>query len=115
MKNIFALLFSLLIYHIVIGQHLNDTLSEKVNSIQLVEVSCGECNFHMKGKSCDLAVRIDGHTYFVDGAKIDDFGNAHSVDGFCSAIRKAYVKGTVVNDRFKADYFKLVPVNDSIK
>jgi hypothetical protein len=25
---------------------------------QIVEVSCGECQFGMKGKGCDIAIRI---------------------------------------------------------
>ncbi|WP_281237960.1 MULTISPECIES: DUF6370 family protein [Flavobacterium] len=80
----------------------------KVNT-QIVEVSCGECNFGMKGKSCDLAVRIDGKTYFVDGTKIDDHGDAHAKDGFCEVIRKAEVTGEIINNRFQATTFILLP------
>lgn len=75
----------------------------------LVEASCGECNFGLKGKSCDLAVRINGKAYFVDGTTIDEHGDAHAKDGFCQAIRKAEVKGKLVKGRFKATYFKLLP------
>ena len=52
---------------------------------------------------------IDGKAYFVDGTKIDDHGDAHAEDGFCEAIRKAEVQGKVVDGRFKATYFKLLP------
>jgi hypothetical protein len=76
---------------------------------QIVEVSCGECQFGLKGKSCDLAVRIDGKAYFVDGTKIDDHGDAHAKDGFCEAIRKAEVTGTIVDNRFKVTSFTLLP------
>jgi uncharacterized protein DUF6370 len=76
---------------------------------QIVEVSCGECKFGMEGKGCDLAVRIDGKSYFVDGTKIDQHGDAHAEDGFCSAIRQAEVTGEVINGRFKATSFKLLP------
>ncbi|MBC5840021.1 hypothetical protein H8R23_01260 [Flavobacterium sp. F-380] len=76
---------------------------------QVVEASCGQCQFKMEGKSCDLAVRIDGKTYFVDGTSIDSHGNAHAADGFCAAIRKAEVSGSIVNDRFIATDFKLLP------
>jgi len=75
----------------------------------IVEASCGECNFGLKGKSCDLAVRINGKAYFVDGTSIDEHGDSHSKDGFCQAIRKAEVKGKIVKGRFKATYFKLLP------
>src|SRR5436190_13658697 len=77
--------------------------------ITVVEASCGECKFHLKGKGCDLAVRIDGKAYFVDGTSIDDHGDAHADDGFCLSIRKAEVQGEIVNNRFKATYFKLLP------
>lgn len=76
--------------------------------IQVVEASCGECQFHMAGKGCELAVRIDGKDYFVDGTTIDEHGDAHGKEGFCEAIRKAEVQGEVVNNRFKVTYFKLV-------
>ncbi|MGV3546057.1 MAG: DUF6370 family protein [Pedobacter sp.] len=72
-----------------------------------VEIACGECMFKMPGKGCDLAVRIDGVAYFVDGRKIDDFGDAHADDGFCNAIRKATVTGEIVDGRFKAKSIQL--------
>ena len=75
---------------------------------QIVETACGECQFGMKGKSCDLAVRIDGKPYFVDGTTIDEHGDAHAEDGFCNKIRKASVTGKVVNDRFQATSFTLI-------
>ena len=75
----------------------------------IVEASCGQCQFKIKGGGCDLAVRFDGKGYFVDGTKIDEHGDAHAADGFCEAIRKAEVQGEVVNNRFVATYFKLVP------
>jgi hypothetical protein len=39
-------------------------------------------NVNLKGYACDLAVRIDGKTYFVDGTSIDSHGDAHAEDGF---------------------------------
>lgn len=84
--------------------------SAKAETKQIVEAACGECQFKMPGKGCDLAVRIDGKGYFVDGTKIDQHGDAHDSDGFCNAIRKAEVTGTIVNERFVATSFKLLPV-----
>jgi hypothetical protein len=44
----------------------------------VAEVSCGQCQFnHTDQKGCDLAVKIDGKAYFVDGVQIYDFGDAH--------------------------------------
>ena len=86
---------------------------DSTKKIQVCEASCGECQFHLEGKGCQLAVRINGKAYFVDGTTIDDHGDAHATDGFCEAIRKAEVQGEVINGRFKATYFKLIkPVKE---
>lgn len=78
---------------------------------QIVEAACGQCQFGMRDKSgCDLAVRIDGKSYFVDGTDIHKHGDAHAADGFCSAVRKAEVVGEIKEDRFVASSFKLLPV-----
>lgn len=95
-----ALFFSLFIF----GQN-----KEEKTPKQIVEASCGQCQFGMKGQDCDLAVRIDGKSYFVDGTHIDKHGDAHAADGFCAAVRKAEVIGEVVENRFKVTYFKLLP------
>ena len=72
---------------------------------RIVEAACGECQFGMPGKGCDLAVRMDGQSYFVDGAGIDD----HAQDGLCNAVRKARVAGEVRDGRFMAKAFELLP------
>ena len=88
------------------------TDSPKGNNIsinQVVEAACGQCQFKMTEKSgCDLAVKIDGKSYFVDGTTIHDHGDAHADDGFCEAIRQANVKGEIIDGRFKAETFTLV-------
>ena len=76
--------------------------------ILIAEVSCGECQFKMAGKSCDLAVRINGKCYFVDGTTIDEHGDAHANDGFCESIKKAELQGEIKADRFKVSYFKII-------
>ena len=83
--------------------------SNKQNT-QLAEVSCGQCQFGLTSQEgCDLAVRIDGKAYFVDGAKIDDFGDAHNEHkGFCEVIRKGNVTGAIVDNRFKVESIKLI-------
>ncbi|TGD57725.1 DUF6370 family protein [Flavobacterium humi] len=81
---------------------------EKKEKTQIVEASCGQCQFGMKADGCSLAVRIDGKPYFVDGTSLDQHGDAHAQDGFCNAIRKAEVSGKIVNDRFVVSSFHLV-------
>lgn len=83
--------------------------------VQVVEASCGQCNFNMEGDGCQLAVRINGKPYWVDGTSIDQHGDAHDKDGFCNKIRKAEVQGIVTNGRFMASYFKLLPANGAKK
>ena len=100
-------LFTLFLFASTLSLQAQETKSNPKQTI--VEVSCGECNFGLKGKSCDLAVRINGKAYFVDGTSIDEHGDAHAKDGFCQAIRKAEVSGKVVKRRFKVSYFKLLP------
>ncbi len=75
----------------------------------VVEASCGQCHFGLKKKGCDLAIRYQGKAYFVEGVKIDDFGDAHANDGFCMALRQARVTGVIVGDTAKIKSFKLLP------
>ncbi len=84
--------------------------SQKEEKKVLAEVSCGQCQFDLKSQDgCDLAIRIDNKAYFVDGAHIDDFGDAHDLEtGFCEVVRKAKVVGQVENDRFKATSVELI-------
>ena len=76
---------------------------------QIVESSCGQCQFGMEGNGCDLAVRIDGESYYVDGAMLDDHGDAHGDDGMCNCVRQAKVSGEVADGRFTATSFELLP------
>jgi len=89
-----------------------ETDSPKGNNISInrvVEAGCGQCQFRMTEKSgCDLAVKINGISYFVDGTTIHDHGDEHADDGFCRAIRQAKVKGEIIDGRFKAESFTLV-------
>ena len=89
-----------------------NTESPKGNNLsinQVVEAACGQCQFGITGKAgCDLAVRIDGKSYFVDGTSIHDHGDAHADDGFCEAIRQAEVKGEIIDGRFKAETFTII-------
>jgi hypothetical protein len=110
MKTFFVCLASMLFFSGTFGQK-TETISKTPDSnkkLFVAEAACGECQFKMKGDDCDLAVRINGKTYFVDGTKIDDHGDAHAKDGFCNAVRKAEVQGEIVGNRFKATYFKLL-------
>jgi len=88
------------------------TESPKGNNMsinQVVDAACGQCQFKMTEKSgCDLVVKIDGKSYFVDGTTIHDHGDAHADDGFCRAIRQVEVKGEIIDGRFKAESFTLV-------
>ncbi len=76
----------------------------------VVDAACGECLFGLPGKGCDLAVRVDGLSYYVDGVDMDSLGDAHAKDGMCEVIRKAKVTGEVRNGRFMASTFELLPV-----
>ncbi|MBS1742272.1 MAG: hypothetical protein JST81_04495 [Bacteroidetes bacterium] len=113
MKKILSLVL-LLIFSVALHaqqKHPDISKPDPSKKIETVEASCGKCQFHLKGKSCELAVRINGKSYYVDGADINSFGDAHSKDGFCESVRKAEVQGKIVNGRYKVSYFKLLPSN----
>lgn len=111
MKNIFLTLF---LFICIATNAQESSISEQAKQkpkTQIVEASCGQCQFGMKDKKgCDLAVRIDGKSYFVEGTKLDSHGDAHAADGFCSAVRKAEVVGEIKDNKFIASSFKLLPV-----
>jgi hypothetical protein len=102
---LFALLF---ISSFSFGQNPPKKTLDPNKKILIVEASCGQCQLKMAGKGCTLAVRINGKSYFVDKAKIDDFGDAHAKEGFCNAIRKAKVQGEIVGDKFVVSYFEII-------
>jgi len=83
---------------------------KKEETSQVVDAACGQCQFGLTTqKGCDLAVKIDGKAYFVDGTKIDDHGDAHNKqEGFCEVVRKAKVTGKIVDGRFVASSFEMV-------
>jgi hypothetical protein len=110
MRSFFSSIVCLLFISSAFGQKSDPKVStpDPNKKVQVVETACGECQFKLVGKGCDLAVRIDGKAYFVDGTDIDSHGDAHAKDGFCNAVRKAEVQGNLVNDRFKVSYFKLL-------
>ena len=108
MKKFFLFLFLSNAGLISIAQSTQKNTPLPLDSMQIVEAACGQCKFGIKGEDCNLAVRIDGKAYFVDGSKIDDHGDAHADDGFCNTIRKAKVSGHIVNHRFAASSFTLL-------
>ena len=80
---------------------------DPAKKIQAAEVSCGECQFKMKGKGCHLAIRLNSKTYWVEGADVDSFGDAHDKKmGFCNKVRKADVQGEVKDGKFHLTYLK---------
>ena len=46
-----------------------------------VDASCGQCQLGMPGNGGDLAIRLKGKVYYVDGSSIDDHGDAHADAG----------------------------------
>lgn len=101
MKSIYLILF--IVIYSSCG-NLKET--SKIN--QVVNASCGACNFNMTGDECDLAVEIDGKYYYTIGSGIDEHGDSHATDGFCNAIRKAEVVGEIKHGVFYIESFKLL-------
>ena len=76
---------------------------------QVAEISCGQCQFALDSEDgCDLAIRVDGKAYFVEGFGINYFGDTHAEHtGFCAVIRKSEIVGEIVDDKFVASSIKL--------
>ncbi|BDD12365.1 hypothetical protein FUAX_47970 (plasmid) [Fulvitalea axinellae] len=106
MKNVLTALMLSLFVTVAFAQKKKNVKIEKTG----VEASCGTCNFGMEGKKCALAVKIDGKAYFVEGTDIHKHGDSHAADGFCKTVRKADVKGKIVNGKFRVRKFVLQPV-----
>ena len=113
MKLFLSCFFLIGLLPVAYGQTSLQKNVDPAKEILVVDAVCGQCRFGLKGKSCDLAVRIKGKAFFVEGTGIDEHGDAHADDGFCNATRKAKVQGTVKDNRFVATYFELLP--DSAK
>ena len=109
MKKLLTLLLCFSVFSAMAQQKETPVQVDSAKKTMTVDASCGQCKLGLKGKGCNLAVRINGKAYFVDGTEIDSHGDAHADDGFCNKVRKAIVQGEVVNDRFKATSFKLLP------
>ena len=87
------------------------TQTVRLDGPTVVEAACGQCQLGLKGKvGCDLAIRHEGTSYFVDGFKMADVGvDSHATDGLCTVVRKAKVTGQIANGRFAAATFELLP------
>ena len=48
----------------------------------------------------------------MKGSSLDDHGDAHGKDGFCSVVRKAKVEGEIKGDKFVATSFELLPLEE---
>ena len=111
MMRILIFAFALMSYSAFAQEQPSTQAAEKPKT-QIVEASCGMCNFGLKGGGCSLAVKIDDKAYPVDGSNLHDHGDAHAHNGMCNAVRKAEVSGEIVKGRFKATSFVLLPEED---
>jgi hypothetical protein len=109
MKTLLAIIFSFASFSLFAQTDSTSNKPDPNKKILNVKVACGQCKLGLSGHGCDLALRINGKAYFIDGTTIDDHGDAHANDGFCKAVRDAKVQGEVVGDRFKVTYFELLP------
>ena len=74
-----------------------------------VITSCGTCGFGFRGvKGCSLTMKIGDKVYPVEGTSIRKHGDPHSKEGFCNAVRIAYVSGKMKKNTFYSDSFTLI-------
>ena len=78
---------------------------------QLVTVACGSCVFGQHDRpGCYWAMELDGQYYEVLGALPPDH-DSHAPGGMCTMKRQAHVDGQVVEGKFVATRFELVPLD----
>lgn len=102
----------LLLLFIPLGSFGQEKLKNKLNfnpdSVVIkAKASCGICMFDMQGEQCELAIQYNNSKYYVKGAKIDDYGDAHSTEGFCNAILDVTIQGEINNNKFLLTFFKV--------
>lgn len=61
----------------------------------------------MKFIACELAIKINGKAFFVDGANIDEFRDAHAENELCVVTAEAHVIGKIEGERFTVHSFEL--------
>ena len=61
-----------------------------------------------KVRRLNFALKYEGKAYAVEGTGLDDHGDAHEEKGFCMAVRKAKVQGSLKGDKFVVTYFELL-------
>ena len=74
----------------------------------LIIASCGKCNFANKDKRCELSIKIGEKLFPVVGTNLNEHGDAHSSEGFCSAVRIARAKGEIKKNTFHSESFVLI-------
>ena len=85
------------------------TIPESGDIEGFVISSCGMCNFgYKKSRGCSLTIKIGETILPVEGVKIHDHGDPHSNEGFCNAVRVAYVSGEVKKNKFYSKFFTLI-------
>ena len=85
------------------------TIPESGSIEGFVISSCGMCNFgYKKSRGCNLAIKIEDKIYPVEGTKIHDHGDPHSEEGFCNAVRIAYISGKIKKNKFYSNSFTLI-------
>ena len=104
------------LFAVIVGCAKNPTSTAQTRAMPqptVVDAACGQCLLDLKTEKhgCNLAVRFDGQSYFVDGFTMKQLGDAHADDGMCTTVRKAKVTGRVANGRFAAVTFELLPVD----
>lgn len=113
MKNLTTILYSLFIFTGCSTALDQRSRTGAITEPTIVEAGCGQCQFGLtEKKGCDLAVRPGDRGYFVDNFSMRAFGDPDAEHGMCNLVRDAKVTGEIVEGRFQATSFELLPLSE---
>ncbi|SMB97969.1 hypothetical protein SAMN00120144_2302 [Hymenobacter roseosalivarius DSM 11622] len=61
---------------------------DKAKEVMVADAACGQCKLGLPGKSCDLAVRLGGKSYFLTGRILTPTATLTPTTGFATLSAK---------------------------
>lgn len=76
-----------------------DQPEQELDIVQVAEVGCAQCQMGLPCDEHKLAVKIEDNVYYVEGVAMENLAEYD----YCSVIKKAKLKGHIVDTTFLAE------------